>query len=107
MKGQLGSSACSGLAGSKSHLSIVPSYSAVRYVRTMSRLSLLPRRNRFGLAAFLIPLGIRAVPEVIVGPYPVGFDTIAFFVPNAGTRVWRCHGDNMAKIAITVAEIEA
>ncbi len=34
------------------------------------------------MAAFLIPLGIRAIPEIIVGPYPVGFDTIAFYVPN-------------------------
>ncbi len=39
-------------------------------------------RNRFGLAAFLIPVGIRAIPEIIVGPYPVGWDTIAFYVPN-------------------------
>ncbi len=82
VKGQLGSSACSGLAGSKSHLSIVPSYSAVRWMGTMSRLSLLPRRNRFGLAAFLIPLMVRVVPEIIVGPYPAGFDTIAFYVPG-------------------------
>ncbi len=39
-------------------------------------------RWRFGIAAFLIPPGIRAIPEIIVGPYPVGFDTIAFYVPN-------------------------
>ncbi len=39
-------------------------------------------RNRFGLAAFLIPVGIRTIPEIIVGPYPVGWDTIAFYVPN-------------------------
>ncbi len=37
---------------------------------------------RFAMAAFLIPLTVRAVPEIIVGPYPVGFDTIAFYVPN-------------------------
>jgi hypothetical protein len=36
---------------------------------------------RFGLAAFLIPLGIRAIPEIIAGPYPVGFDTINYYVP--------------------------
>ncbi len=36
----------------------------------------------FGPAAFLISAAIRAVPEIIVGPYPVGFDTIAFYVPN-------------------------
>ena len=37
---------------------------------------------RFGLAAFLIPLSVRAVPEILVGPYPVGWDTIAFYLPN-------------------------
>ncbi len=37
--------------------------------------------RRFAIAAFLVPLGIRAIPEIIVGPYPVGFDTIAFYVP--------------------------
>ncbi len=47
----------------------------------MSLQQVLPER-RFGLAAFLTPLGIRAIPEIIVGPYPVGFDTIAFYVPN-------------------------
>jgi hypothetical protein len=38
--------------------------------------------RKFALAAFLIPLGIRAIPEIIVGPYPIGWDTIAFYVPN-------------------------
>ncbi len=38
--------------------------------------------RRFGLAAFLIPLGVGAVPEIIVGLHPVGFDAIAFYVPN-------------------------
>ncbi len=38
--------------------------------------------HRFRLAAFLIPLGIRSIPEIIVGQYPVGWDTIAFYVPN-------------------------
>src|SRR5712692_3652946 len=38
--------------------------------------------HRFALLAFLIPLGIRAIPEIIVGPYPIGWDTIAFYVPN-------------------------
>jgi len=40
------------------------------------------RGHRFALAVFLIPLSIRAVPEILVGPYPVGWDTIAFYVPN-------------------------
>jgi len=56
------------------------------------RQSVLPRgttrlreafvKYKFGFAAFLIPLCIRAMPEIIVGPYPVGWDTIAFYVPN-------------------------
>src|SRR2546428_548280 len=40
------------------------------------------RSYRFALAAFLIPLFIRTIPEVLVGPYPIGWDTIAFYVPN-------------------------
>jgi hypothetical protein len=40
------------------------------------------RRHKFGLAAFLIPLFIRSIPEILVGPYPIGWDTIAFYVPN-------------------------
>src|SRR5712692_9744099 len=40
------------------------------------------RSYRFTLTAFLIPLLIRAIPEILVGPYPVGWDTIAFYVPN-------------------------
>ena len=40
------------------------------------------RSHRFALVAFLIPLFIRSIPEILVGPYPVGWDTIAFYVPN-------------------------
>jgi hypothetical protein len=40
------------------------------------------RFYRFALAAFLVPLFIRSVPEILVGPYPIGWDTIAFYVPN-------------------------
>lgn len=50
--------------------------------RLPERLGSAIREYRFALAAFLIPLGIRAVPEIIVGPYPVGWDTIAFYVPS-------------------------
>jgi len=57
--------------------------SAVRKI-----LSELPERlqeHRFGLAAFLILMGIRATPEILVGPYPVRWDTIAFYVAGTGT----------------------
>src|SRR5713226_9737751 len=37
--------------------------------------------HRFALLAFLIPLGIRAIPEIIAGPYPIGYDSIASYVP--------------------------
>ena len=39
-------------------------------------------KHKFGFAAFLIPLGIRVIPEIIVGPYPVGWDIIAYYIPN-------------------------
>ena len=29
------------------------------------------RSYRFALAAFLIPLFIRSIPEILVGPYPI------------------------------------
>src|SRR5438309_3279520 len=38
--------------------------------------------HRVAAAAFIITLGIRSIPEIILGPYPVGFDTIAFYAPN-------------------------
>ena len=37
---------------------------------------------RFALAALLVPVFIRSIPEILVGPYPIGWDTIAFYVPN-------------------------
>jgi hypothetical protein len=40
------------------------------------------RSYRFALAAFLIPLLVRSIPEILVGPYPIGWDTIAFYAPK-------------------------
>jgi hypothetical protein len=40
----------------------------------------------FPLMAFLTPLVIRFIPELIMGPYVVGFDTLAYYIPN--TLVW-------------------
>ena len=56
------------------------------------------REHRFGLSALLIPLGIRAVPEIVVGPYPMGFDTMASYVPN--TLDWA-----MGKIKYTYVHV--
>jgi hypothetical protein len=44
----------------------------------------------YPLLAFLIPLVIRAVPEIIMGPYIVGFDTLSYYVPN--TLSWLHNG---------------
>jgi len=53
-----------------------------RIGRTPLMLGRLVRSYRFALAAFLVPLFIRSIPEILVGPYPIGWDTIAFYVPN-------------------------
>ncbi len=49
---------------------------------SLARLQKVIQEHRFALAAFLIPVGVRSVPEIIVGSYPVGFDTIAFYAPT-------------------------
>ncbi len=42
------------------------------------------------LFSFLIPLAIRAIPEILMGSYVVGFDTLAYYVPN--TLMWLQNG---------------
>jgi len=44
------------------------------------------RSEAFPLLAFLIPLVVRAIPEILMGPFVVGFDTLGYYVPN--TLVW-------------------
>src|SRR5438552_16298012 len=46
------------------------------------RLVELIRRHKLALAAFLVPLCIRIIPEILSGPYPVGWDIIAYYIPN-------------------------
>ncbi len=41
----------------------------------------------FHLAAFLLPLGIRLFPELFANPYPIGFDTVAYYVPVITSRI--------------------
>src|SRR2546428_167320 len=48
----------------------------------VSRIISAIRKYKFALAAFLLPFTVRAIPEVIAGPYPIGWDIIAFYVPN-------------------------
>lgn len=33
------------------------------------------------MLAFLVPLAVRTVPEVLAGPYPLGFDTVVYYLP--------------------------
>ena len=40
----------------------------------------------FPFLAFAIPSVLRAIPEVLMGPYVVGFDTMAHYVPT--TLLW-------------------
>jgi hypothetical protein len=54
------------------------------------------RSRRFALAAFLVPVFIRSIPEILVGPYPIGWDTIAFYVPN--TLDWAAGKTGFAEI---------
>ena len=35
----------------------------------------------FPLLAFIVPLVIRIIPEILMGPYLVGFDTVSYYVP--------------------------
>jgi hypothetical protein len=47
----------------------------------------------FLFLAFVIPLVVRAIPEILMGPYIVGFDTLGFYVPN--TLLWLHGGINL------------
>ncbi len=40
--------------------------------------------------AFAIPLIVRAIPEILMGPYLVGFDNVGYYVPN--TITWLGNG---------------
>src|SRR2546425_6749246 len=48
----------------------------------VSRIISAIRKYKFALATFLLPFTVRAIPELIAGPYPIGWDIIAFYVPN-------------------------
>jgi hypothetical protein len=39
----------------------------------------------FAFLAFLVPLTVRVIPEILTGPYIVGFDTLGYYVPNVLT----------------------
>ena len=53
----------------------------------------------FPLLVFVIPLVVRAIPEILMGPYVVGFDTMGFYVPN--TLLWLHNGINLGNFLQT------
>ncbi len=50
-----------------------------------------------GFLAFIIPLLVRVVPEVLMGPFVTGFDTIAYYAPN--TLNWLRTGPDLNFLA--------
>ena len=49
-------------------------------------------RYIFPLLAFIVPFVVRAIPEILMGPYIIGFDTMGFYIPN--TLFWLHNGVN-------------
>ncbi len=47
---------------------------------------LLARPNVLPLLAFLMPALVRAIPEILMGPFVTGFDVLAYYIPN--TMLW-------------------
>jgi hypothetical protein len=56
-------------------------------------------RYFFPLLAFVMPLVVRTIPEILMGPYIVGFDTMGFYVPN--TLLWLHNGINLGNFLAT------
>jgi hypothetical protein len=47
-----------------------------------SEIIYLPRDIKYLIASFLVPLILRAIPELIVAPYNIGYDTISAYIPS-------------------------
>jgi hypothetical protein len=59
----------------------------------LNREKIFVRKHRsviFGILAFAIPFAVRAIPEIIMGQFPVGFDSVAYYTPN--TLIWLKQG---------------
>jgi hypothetical protein len=74
-------------------------------------LALFPRKYLFPILAFAVPFLTRAVPEVLMGHYIVGFDTIAYYVPSitswlrGGADVWSVFGSAPLFYAIVASAV--
>jgi hypothetical protein len=51
---------------------------------------LFTKPNVMLLLAFLLPALVRAVPEILMGPFVTGFDVLAYYIPN--TLLWLKNG---------------
>src|SRR6266516_2376403 len=66
---------------------VLPETESLKDASYQSRLSRIAavsqlfRKHKYMLAALIIPLTIRAIPEIVAGPYPIGYDTISSYVP--------------------------
>ena len=38
-------------------------------------------KTKFGLLAFAVTFGVRALPEILAWPYAIGYDTIGSYIP--------------------------
>jgi hypothetical protein len=61
--------------------------SIVTKVRTFQ---FIDRSKIFLILAFLIPIGLRAIPEVLMGHFVVGFDPLGYYIPY--TLTWLREG---------------
>jgi hypothetical protein len=57
------------------------------------------KRYFFPLLAFIIPIIVRTIPEIMMGPYVIGFDTMGFYIPN--TLMWLHNGINLGNFLAT------
>ena len=53
---------------------------------------LISRSKAFLLLAFLIPMGFRVIPEILMGHFVVGFDPLGYYIPY--TLTWLREGVN-------------
>ncbi len=56
-------------------------------------------RYIFPLLAFILPLAVRVLPEILMGSFIVGFDTLGFYVPNA--LLWLHNGVDLGDFLAT------
>ncbi len=60
---------------------------------------LAPKKYVFPLLAFAVPLLLRAIPEILMGPYVVGFDTMGHYIPT--TVLWMNGGVDLGAYIAT------